>query len=204
MEGDFNELSKQAISWSVNPAPTNYDTNALDEYDFGLGSDCADWVLEPEDGYIDIVSTRLPTGDIPLCIDQAYLDQFYVVINVYGGYELLDMCLYLEQKGMRYCVNIVLLDAWKGDCCADWYYQFGLALPPGVEQYCFDANNFPEVGGDFYLTHHPDAEDLGKEIYAHFCSLWRGCELEIQEFLISEVHYKDGIKSMCHLFIAKR
>jgi hypothetical protein len=204
MEGNFNELSKQATSWSVDPAPVNHDTNALDDYDFGLGSDCADWVLEPQDGYIDIVDAFLPTGDIPLCIDQLWLDQFYVAVDVCGGYELLDMCLWLEQKGMRYCVNIVILRSWKdADCCALMHYVFGLELPAGVDQYCFDANNFPTVGPDFTLTHNPDYDDLQKEIYAHFCSLWTGCQLESQEFLISEVHHESTSRA-CVTFSMKR
>ncbi|MHA2003885.1 MAG: hypothetical protein ACW960_07250 [Candidatus Thorarchaeota archaeon] len=186
MEGDFNELSDKAISWSMF-SESNTDNIALID-NMVLRSDCADWVLEPEDGFIEIVDYRLPQGDIPLCIDQAWLDQFYVVVHVYGGYDLLDIALWLEQKGETYCIEIVLRDRWNGDCYSDWYYVYGLALPDGVEKYSLDANNFPDVSDPFKLWHDPDYDDLQKEIYAYFVSLWTGCDLESQEFLISLVH----------------
>lgn len=186
MEGHFGDLSSNAISWSA--GYVNQDALAQTDDFIGLRSESADWILEPEDGFIKIVDYYLPEGDIPLCVDQAWLDQFYVVVEVYGGYELLDMCLMLEQKGECYAINIVLVDQWKGDCCADDYYLYGLRLPDGVDKYCFDANNFPEVAAPFTLWHDPDVDDLQKEIYVKFCSLWTGCELPDQEFLISLVH----------------
>jgi hypothetical protein len=185
MEGDFNELSDKALSWSMY-SKSNPDNIALID-NIELGSEGAHWVLEPEDGYIEIVDYYLPEGDIPLCIDQAWLDQFYVVVNVYGGYDLLEMGLWLEQKDVWYYIEIVLLDSWVGDCCSDWYYVFGLALPDGVEKYSFDANNFPEVSLPFELWHDPDYDDLQKEINVYFRSLWTGCDLPAQEFTISLV-----------------
>ncbi|MHA2041205.1 MAG: hypothetical protein ACW975_05020 [Candidatus Thorarchaeota archaeon] len=192
MEGDFNELSDKAFSWSMN-SESNTDTLAQNAYDIGLRSDYADWVLEPEDGYIEVVDYYLPHGDIPLWIDQAWLDQFYVTISVYGGYELLDTWLVLEQKGEYYYIDIVLRDRWTIDCFE--YYTFGLELPDGVTEYSFDANNFPDVSAPFSIYHDPDYDDLQKEIYVYFCSLWTGCDLPAQEFTISSVHSYVGALS---------
>jgi hypothetical protein len=191
MEGDLNELSDKAISWSMF-SESNTDNIALIDT-IELGPEGAHWVLEPEDGFIDIYDYYLPEGDIPLCIDQAWLDQFYVIVHVYGGYDLLEMGLLLEQKGDWYCIDIVPLDRW-GEC-SDMYYVYGLALPDGVDKYSFDANNFPEVSAPFELWHDPDVDDLEKEINVYFCSLWTGCDLPAQEFTISLVHCNMDNKS---------
>ncbi|MFX0053412.1 MAG: hypothetical protein ACFFAX_01090 [Promethearchaeota archaeon] len=194
MEADLNDLSAKAISWSVVSEINNDNIALIDNIE--LGSENAHWVLEPEDGYIEITDYYLPEGDIPLCIDQAWLDQFYVVVHVYGGYELLEMGLWLEQKDVWYRIDIVLLD-WREGCGEDWYV-FGLALPDGVEKYSFDANNFPEVSPPFELWHDPDYDDLQKEINVYFHSLWTGCDLPAQEFTISLVHW--SIRAVCRLF----
>ncbi len=184
MEGDFNELSNKAGSWSTYPA-SNTDTIAQDAYDIGLWSECACWELEPEDGYIEIIESVLPEGDIQLCIDQAYLDQFYVYVHVYGGYILTDTCLMFEQKGECYKVNV----DWElipGLCCSDYYYNLTLSLVCG-EPFCFDANNWPQVDPPFRLFDSGE-DDLQKKINAYFCSWWEGCPLDEQEFKIFKVH----------------
>jgi hypothetical protein len=187
MEQDFNELSDEAISWSVISESTEDNIALIDKLE--LGSYCADWVLEPEDGYIDIVDYYLPTGDIPLCIDQAWLDQFYVTIHVYGGYDLLDMCLWLEQKnGICYCIEVYEI-AFQKVCCSEYYVTYGFRI---YEDICFDANNWPTVGGDFEIYYDQSHPDLDKEIYAYFCSLWTGCEEDWQQFAISLVRLESG------------
>ena len=185
MEQDFNDLSEKAISWNVR-SESNQDT--LAQYNIGLGSEWADWEVETEDGYIEIFDAYLPTEPIPLCIDQDWLNQFYVIVYVYGGYEFECGTLTLSQKGgVSYTVDVVIISTWKGDCCADDYYRFELKLRE--DKICFDANNFPTITGDFKTWHDPAYDTLQKEVTAEFCSLWSGCELDAQEFLISFVHY---------------
>ncbi|MFX1330105.1 MAG: hypothetical protein ACFE9W_00985 [Promethearchaeota archaeon] len=194
MEDDFNDLSAKAISWSVVPETNNDNIALIDNIE--LGSENAHWVLEPEDGYIEIVNYSLPEGDIPLCIDQDWLDQFYVTVHVHGGYELLEIGLLLEQKDVWYCIDIVQIDLRED--CSDAWYRFELRLPDGVEEYSFDANNFPDVSPPFEIKHNPDYDDLQKEINVYFCSLWTGCDLPAQEFTISLVHW--SIRAVCRLF----
>ncbi|MFX1330840.1 MAG: hypothetical protein ACFE9W_04765 [Promethearchaeota archaeon] len=188
MEGHFGELSNNAVSWSMYPA-TDTDNLAQDEFDIGLRSESASWVLQPEDGYIEIDKAVLPQGDIQLCIDQDYLDQFFVYVHVYGGYTVdpEKVCLVFEQKDEWHCVDVVVTKV-DGLCCSDYYYNFTLRLKDGIP-FCFDANNFPDdsIFLPFEIKHgaYPDLE---KEINAYFCSTWSGCHLEAQEFQISLVH----------------
>lgn len=180
MEQDFKALTDKAISWEI--SQVNEDNIALIDR-IELGSESACWTLEPETGYIDIYDYYLPQGQIPLCITQAWLDQFYVTVHVYGGYELLETCLWLEQKGEWYCLEIY--EAYfEKICCSEYYATYKLRM---VEDICFDANNWPSVSGDFKIDH-GDYADLGKEIHAYFCSLWTGCSEDWQQFTISLVH----------------
>ncbi|MFW9886394.1 MAG: hypothetical protein ACFFEX_18565 [Candidatus Thorarchaeota archaeon] len=181
MEGEFNDLSNNAISWNVY-SESNQDT--LAQYNIGLRSEWAGWTLETEPGYIEIYDASLPDV-IPLCITQDWLNQFYVIVHAYGGYDFDWGTLKLEQEktGKCYILDVVIIDQWTGDCCVDYYYRFELKLRQ--DPICFDANNFPTITGDFTEYHDPAYEDLNKEVTACFMSQWSGCILDEQEFLIS-------------------
>ncbi|MHA2119090.1 MAG: hypothetical protein ACW98J_09230 [Candidatus Thorarchaeota archaeon] len=186
MERDFNELSGEAISWSIY-SESNEDNIALID-NIELGSDWADWVLEPQDGFINVIDYYLPQGDIPLCVTQSWLDQFYVTVHVYGGYDLLGWCMELEQKGTTYYIDVVPT-VIEQRCCSEEIIVFRFVLPPEYEgQICFEANNWPTVADPFDICYDTTYEDLEKEIYVSFYSLWTGCEEDWQKFVISLVH----------------
>ena len=215
IEGDLTELSHKAVSWSMNPI-SDTDTLAQETYDIGLGSDSADWDLITEEGTIDFVyDTDMPfytvlpdpAVPIPLCITNSWLSNYQVVLEVYGNYAPEHLCLYLEQKGEDestpnyYCIDMYLYYSWEdSSCCSRDYYVYRFRLPDcdgdGVpDKICLDANNFPTVGPDFTLNHLAGVDDLGKEVTAHFCSLWSGCWMEEQQFTITIVHSNMGVLS---------
>jgi hypothetical protein len=191
MEQDFNELTDKAISWS-DVSESNTDNIALVDK-IGLSSDCADWVFDPADGYIQIVDEVLPPGPIPLCVDDTWLAPYYVTVYVVGGYELILDSWYLsfiQKNELRGYADVYLIEEWKGDCCADVYYKLGFKVsaddPDG--KICFDANNYPDVCDPFYYCPDPAfCEIPGKEIQVHFNSLWSGCIEKDQQFTISLV-----------------
>jgi hypothetical protein len=187
MEGEFNQQSEEAASWSM-VSESNHDILALDAYDIGLWSESACWELEPEPGYIEVIDWYFPEV-LPLCIFEEDMTDWYFYVHVYGGYTIEETCLWLYQKNYDWQEVIVDVELRPGVCCTDYYYMITFSLPDDVEKLCFDANNFPEVCDPFDIWWADDA-DLEKEIYAYFCSLWSGCEEPTQEFTISKAHEK--------------
>ncbi|MFW9956938.1 MAG: hypothetical protein ACFFCT_02615 [Candidatus Odinarchaeota archaeon] len=158
--------------------------------DFVPRSESAEWVVEPEDGTIEISDYNLPTGDMPLCITQAWLDQWWVKVRVYGGYEALCSSweFKLEQKGVSWELIVEEYYHEDGACCSEDFYWYRLFMPAGCDKICFDANNYPEVALPWELKHDPQYTDLGKEINIEFKTLWEGCYLPEQQFTISSAH----------------
>ncbi len=157
--------------------------------DFVPRSESAEWVVEPEDGTIEIYDSNLPTGNMPLCINQAWLNNWWVIVRVYGGYEALyeGWTFEITQKGTSW--EFIVEEYWHedGTCCSEDYYWYRLLMPDGVESICFDANNYPEddLVLPWELKHNPQYTDLGKQIEIEFKTLWAGCELPEQQFTIS-------------------
>ncbi len=160
--------------------------------DFVPRSESAEWVVEPIDGTIEIYDSNLPTGDMPLCIDQTWLSNWWVIVRVYGGYEALydGWKFEITQKGTTW--EFIVEEYWHedGTCCSEDYYWYRLLMPEGVANICFDANNYPEddLVLPWELKHNPQYTDLGKEIKIEFTTLWAGCDLPEQQFTISSAH----------------
>jgi hypothetical protein len=207
MKGDFSELSNKAASWSTYPA-TDTDTIALNAYNFELRSDCADWIFDTETGSIEILDTTVlpdPTTDVlPLCLDQAWLNQFRLDLKVVGGYTPLEMYLWLHQNKddccEYFCIEVRLMNDWKGACCSEHYYAYRFFLVDRDgdgdvdrdDRICLDSNHYPTVGPEFTLTPYQGATTLDKMVTATFYSVWEGCLLEEQQFSISLVHSDMG------------
>jgi hypothetical protein len=198
MEGNLTEISNKAVSWSMY-GESNTDTIAQDAYDIGLWSESACWEdLDTEDGYIEIVDYFLPTV-IPLCLTQSWANDFWVEVNVVGGYTFIEQGLIIEQEktGYIYCIDIVIRDYWITPCGVETYL-FGFELDPNVN-YVFDANNIPDVIGDGFNVY-PEEGDLDKWIDVYYVGLWTGCDLPDQQFLISIVHSNYGHYELCVAF----
>jgi len=147
----------------------------------------------PESGYlgrfdtvpgtleIDYARTFLPEGPLPLCIDNAWLSDYYMTVVSVGGYSPEWGAVYLDQlKGDEcfegiICANFdeVVLDDCP--CTTEYYVTFTVQDP-----ICLDSNHLP-VGFDQSRT-------LDKEVDVCFSSMWKGCHLDTQKFMVILAH----------------
>jgi hypothetical protein len=146
-------------------------------------------LMDTEQGEIDIYQYNLPAV-LPLCLTQAELDNYYLIVNVTGGYEPLNgTYITLYQKG-----------EWKGDieivwnylrhepCYVDyWIATFKLTDGP-IE---LDSNQWP-TGADPCF---PEYQTIpGKKVCVMYETLWQGCIEYKQRFELIRIHHYDCIK----------
>ena len=148
----------------------------LREIDFVLESESGCWgPLCTEVGSIDIQYSNLPDL-LPLCIDNTYLQQWYVDIIVVGGYKPWDMGSYIDvwQKGDnqgRIDITWTYMGHDPEHCCVDyWQATFSTA-----DQICLESNQYPDVA-PFTITI-PDGQRIipGKCVTFEFTTSWTGC-----------------------------
>ncbi|MFW9976191.1 MAG: hypothetical protein ACFFDQ_13050 [Candidatus Thorarchaeota archaeon] len=198
------ESSSSSILLQNSGMHTDRIVNRVYTLDFVPKSESAEWVVEPEDGTIEIYDSNLPTGDIPLCIDQTWLSNWWIIVRVYGGYEALydGWKFEVTQKGTTWEFIVEQYYHEDGTCCSEDYYYYHLLMPEGVANIYFDANNYPEddLVLPWELKHDPQYTDLGKEIKIEFTTLSAGFEIPEQQFTISSAH---SISVLVGIYLAK-
>ena len=137
--------------------------------------------FDTEPGTLEVIEEVLPVDPLPLCIDDAYLANYHVIVRSIGGYSPKSAKIFLNQmKGD---------DCWEGVINADWTYTTVPGCPCAVdytftfsvdEPICLDSNHLPE-GFDQTVT-------LDKWVEAWYCSLWEGCHEVSQEFTVILAH----------------
>ncbi|MFX0009252.1 MAG: hypothetical protein ACFE9R_02965 [Candidatus Hermodarchaeota archaeon] len=136
-------------------------------------------------GTLTITEENLPTWDaLPLCIDDAMLEGYYVIVRSYGGYTpvrggfAVDQMKDNEIEGFIYMTFEEVTDAYKtdNDCCAVRYWKVTFHL---CEDICLDSNHTPVGFED---------KTLDKEVYLYGCMTWTGCERPEQEFSVILAH----------------
>jgi hypothetical protein len=125
--------------------------------------------------------SKLPTDPLPLCIDNDYLDDYYLIVESVGGYSPIWGALFLNQM--------------KGDCGFEGvltahFENMGTLGCPCVTTYnitfttkdpiCLDSNHLP-VGFDQSVT-------LDKEVCVSYASKWEGCHKDTQKFMVILAH----------------
>ena len=139
----------------------------------GIAFDTEAGSIEVVDGYVDEV--------LPLCLDDEALSDWSMLVEVRGGYEPQNSWIYVSQKSE--CAGAIWV-AWtlvrEGDCGATWWQAAFTVREP----IALDSNQYPEVFGDCWVEAQYDTIP-GKEVWIWFSSVWSGCELEEQEFLIN-------------------
>jgi hypothetical protein len=137
--------------------------------------------FDTEPGYIEVVDAVLPDGPLPLCIDNEWLSQYYVVVNSVGGYSPNWGAIYLNQmKGDECFEGIVfmhfdeiILDGCP--CATNYLITFFVCEP-----ICLDSNHLPEgFDQDVYLD---------KWVEVCFAMEWEGCHLDTQTFMVILAH----------------
>jgi len=147
-----------------------------------IGSVCD---LDTEVGTLEIVREHLPTDPLPLCIDQAWLDQWVLVVESYGGYEFLGGYMVIKQKDLPdQFIQIVKLDEFFNHPYMEYVIGFQLMDPD--HPIVLESNHVPTILGDWFAVI-PDKE-LDKRVDLLFVTTWTGCFQPDQEFLVILAH----------------
>jgi len=141
-----------------------------------------------EQGKIEIVGDNLPDL-LPLCIDNDYLQQWYVDILVLGGYKPWASYIDVWQKGeYKGTINIEWTWMGKGPCCAYDYYQATFTVDRMI---CLESNQYPDVY-PWTLTVDDGYQTIpGKCVNFEIYTFWTGCvpgEDPSQDFTIIHSH----------------
>jgi hypothetical protein len=147
-------------------------------------------------GSIEIIHENLPGPDyeFPLCITQADVDEFYMVVAVIGGYEPLggSVLVFQDKNCLQGCIEIDwqpvdchVGDANGGEPCDDCitYWEAKLIVNNPI---CLESNQAPTVGSDFTVC--PSDIDLMKDVWLCVKTMWTGCPLPDQQFIVILAH----------------
>jgi len=141
-----------------------------------------------EQGTIDIVGSSIPDA-LPLCIDSAYLQEWYVDILSYGGYQPWGGYIDVWQKGeFKGKINVVWTWTGKGDCCAYDYWRATFYVDDKI---CLESNQYPDVAP--WILGHPEGQQTipGKCVDFYIMTYWTGCvpgDQPSQDFTIIPSH----------------
>lgn len=225
--GDFSDVSETPFILDKNPLETSSSEEPSSEstssegdileesppetaiYSFGdtISGTSDEPVLEkgcfgPFDtapGEMEIVDehTILPTGDIPLCVTQVYLDQYQVMVAVKGGYEPLGGAMVLFQPKDTECVDGIIEIKWTevtlpidmcpeyDSCCwSIWVATFVLCSDP----ICLESSQGPDLGAGSDFTVCPPDIDLLKQVTISIITCWTGCPDPGQRFIVILAH----------------
>jgi len=141
--------------------------------------------LDTEAGTLEIVSEVLPQDPLPLCIDQAYLDDWSVTVQSYGGYVFEEGVMVIKQKDSndQYIKIVKLSESFNHPYME---YVLGFELCDPTHSIVLESNHVPEIIGDWFCVI-PDKE-LDKRVDLCFMTTWSGCFLDEQEFLVILAH----------------
>ncbi|MBD3158438.1 MAG: hypothetical protein GF309_06560 [Candidatus Lokiarchaeota archaeon] len=142
-------------------------------------SECGELEFDTVVGDIEIMNYYIPE-EMPLCISNETMSNWYVDLFVTGGYEPIDAEITLYQKGQR--AGMVYVDWIRGekpDCCHEWW-QATFYLKQNI---CLDSNQYPVVDDPWSLCA-PCKTIPDKEVIVDIWTKWTGCECETQHFTI--------------------
>jgi hypothetical protein len=188
--GDQNQSPiddiKKTISDKFDLAET-VQPQSLREIDFVIESESGCWGgLDTVQGSIEFDTYNIPDV-LPLCINNKYLQEWYVDVLVYGGYNPWEMGGYIdvwqkcEYKGT---INIIWTYVGKGDCCSADYWKATFYTD---EMICLESNQYPDVAP--WNIDYPEGQLTipGKCVYFAIMTYWTGCvpgEEPSQDFTI--------------------
>lgn len=148
--------------------------------------------FDVEAGTIEIIHENLPGPDyeFPLCITQADVDEFYMVVAVKGGYEPVGGAILVFQAKNCYQGSMEIVwtevachdDSLYSDCCWTFWEATLLITDP----ICLESNQAPTVGSDFNV--YPSDIDLQKDVWICVKTMWTGCPLPDQHFIVILAH----------------
>lgn len=169
-EGQSSEDSDGALGLCDGPVP---EKGYVGRFDTDPGTLEIDWSR-----------TNLPPENdpLPLCIDNEWLDDYYMTVTSVGGYTPEWGAIFLNQLKGDYCFEGVIHVKFEetevvGSCpCAvDYNLTFYTDAP-----ICLDSNHLPQ-GFDQTRT-------LDKEVDVCYVTQWKGCHLDTQKFMVILAH----------------
>ncbi len=181
------DLSEEIVTSSENTEEDFSDaavSGSSDVLVLEVGSVCD---LDTEAGTLEIVdSTNLPTDPLPLCMDQAWLDQWDIQVQSYGGYEYKGGIMVIKQKDIddQYIKIVIRREGVAEHGYYDYLLGFELCDPS--HPIVLESNHVPTIIGDWFCVI-PDKE-LDKRVDLCFVTTWTGCFLPDQEFLVILAH----------------
>ncbi len=150
---------------------------SLEELGFVIESESGCWgPLCTEKGSIDFDTVNLPS-ELPLCLTNQYLSQWYVDVFVVGGYNpwlaggYIDVWQKGDNKGR---INIVWTHLADGPCCSSDYWRATFYVD---QEICLESNKYPDVDLPWVIDW-PDGQYTipGKCVTFDIVTYWTGCE----------------------------
>ena len=133
---------------------------------------------------IDEAASVLPVGPLPLCIDNDYLDDYYLIVESVGGYHPVWGKVYLNQLKGGICWEGKLIASFEeitvpGTCPCVVTYNVTFTTKDPI---CLESNHVP-------LAIDPDQlQILNKWVDVTFKSGWMGCHDDSQYFEVILAH----------------
>ena len=182
---------KDLISQEISSETKSSEVLSCEDSDGAFGGLCD--VSVPESGCLGCFDTdpgtlevredlsKLPTDPLPLCIDNNYLDDYYLVVESIGGYSPNWGKVFINQMKGDFCFEGVLTahfeEIFMDGCPCVTLYNITFTTKDPI---CLDSNHLP-VGFD-------QSKTLGKEVCVSYCSQWKGCHLDSQKFMVILAH----------------
>ncbi|MFW9973356.1 MAG: hypothetical protein ACFFDF_24440 [Candidatus Odinarchaeota archaeon] len=148
-------------------------------------------------GEMVIAEQQLPAEPLPLCIDDSFFADSYIIVGTLGGYEWFGGSIsVIQAKSNDPCWwdNVVGYIDISGKEVTDYanaihgwtYYNLTFTVR-GTHPIVLDSNH-PPVNplGDFTVWFNHD--NLDKNVYLIVCTEWTGCGLPDQHFLVILAH----------------
>jgi hypothetical protein len=138
------------------------------------------WVdcLDTEQGYIKIIDYYID-DPLPLHLSREDIDDWYVILEVRGGYEPVEGWIDVYQGKEGYQGRILLEWTYLG-LEPSWYEYWQINFVPEGDIF-LDSNQYPEIDHDwFYID--CEGEIPGKHVEFDVYTRWTGCGEPDQDF----------------------
>lgn len=143
------------------------------------GSVCG---LDVEPGLIKLCDHKFPE-ELPICLTNDIVNEWYIDLCVYGGYEFCsgDLNLLQQQTELSGKLNMHATASPTGCPCGAECVRITFSIE-GDDPIVFASNKVPEMEIDGFCASGPD--ELGKRVCLDANMIWSGCGDEEQQFML--------------------
>ena len=149
--------------------------------------------IDTEQGWIEVIDWY-HDDPLPLCITDEVVSDWKLIVSVYGGYEPQDGAIIVHQKGPICDIEGVIDIDWTKGLSAYcgptvWRASFDVI----DDCICLDSNQYPNViapeclCGPWVIDTDPGTTIPDKDVEFLWCTLWSGCLLPEQSFVVISV-----------------